>query len=73
MFAKVFSSNLLPRETPDFFQGWVRYVTHHLILLKITNCQLPVNQLIHKFLETVDVDIGVDSCVEEDGDNCVGW
>jgi hypothetical protein len=61
-----------PKETPDFFQGSVRYVTHHLILLKITSCQLPVTKLTHKFLEIVEVDIGADSCVGEDGDNCVG-
>jgi hypothetical protein len=35
--------------------------------LKITECQLPVIQLIHIFLENVEAGIGVDGWVEENG------
>jgi hypothetical protein len=47
-------------------------MTHHLILLKITDHQLPVTQMIHKFKENVKIHIGVARHVEENGANCGG-
>jgi hypothetical protein len=42
------------------------------VLLKTNVYQLPIDQVIHTFLENVKSDIGVDGRVEENGDNYVG-
>jgi hypothetical protein len=46
-------------------------VTHHLILLELTKYPFPVIQLIQKFLKNIEVDIGIDSRIEENGANHV--
>jgi hypothetical protein len=42
------------------------------VLLKTNVYQIPINQVIHAFLENVESDIGVDGRVEENGANYVG-
>lgn len=51
--------NHIPRETLNFSQGLVKSVACHPAGLNITDFWLRVNHLIHRLLDSVEVDVGV--------------
>lgn len=59
--------NPIPKETLDFFLGPLRCVVCCPIFLKITKWQFLVIQVTYRLFKTVEVDISLDCCVEENG------
>jgi hypothetical protein len=62
---KCFEVILRPEKLFISSKARIRYITHHPILLNIAECQLPVTQLIHKFLEYSEVHFSIYGRVEE--------